>query len=152
MLLKNLWPITALCSIKKALSQRNADNFDPAVREIKGQDRCRGMQNTRFLPTALLPFLRCFFFSSLDTSFTQFYTLFVVFCLLLLPFCLPALAFVHFSVSFQNKLQWEKRRRNGGVPSFISSLFSTATCFVLPFKFALHNVIISCLSRLATLP
>ena len=45
--------ITALCSIKKALSQRNADNFDPAVRKIKGQDRCRGMQNTRFLPAAL---------------------------------------------------------------------------------------------------
>lgn len=101
LLLKNMSPITTECSIKKALSQRNTDNFDPAVKEIKGQGRCRGTQNVRFLPTASLlplyplslhPWILPFNYSAI--IFVPFSLLFllafsITFCAL---FCFPSVS------------------------------------------------------------
>lgn len=126
LILKNMWPVTALCSIKKGLSQKKADNFDPAVREMKGQDRCRGMQNTRFLPTALLLSLYSFSLNSW-----------------ILPFDYSAVfesAFsFHFSFCLQRDFLCSVLFPFSLFPAFISPpfFFSTASCFVLPLKFAL---------------
>lgn len=82
--LKTMWPTTALCSIKKALSRRNADNFDPAVKEIKCQDRCTDTQEIHSLLLHFFPItfvlasfptpshLQCVFFFSFSHIFFFF--------------------------------------------------------------------------------
>lgn len=146
LLLKNMWPITVLRSIKKPLCQRKADNFDPAVREIKGQDWCRGMQNTHFLPTALLLlssrplslhpiWQRMLLFHSQ----TVFHILICLYSFLVLP---SASLHELFSVSYQS-LSSSIHLSS----SLFCFFFPTASCFALPLKFALYSVIISCQSR-----
>lgn len=109
-----------------------ADNFDPAVRKIKGEDWCRGKQSTCLLATSSLLSLCPLSLHSLGAIMKFFCPLF------------RNLFFVQHNFLFSFTL----------VPPFIFPLpfFSTPAWFVWPLKFALHSVIISCLSKRAMVP
>ncbi len=101
LLWKNVRPMKAQCSIKKALSQMKTDNWDPTVRESKGQDWSRETQHTHILPTALFLSLHPFSVHPWILSF-KYFALFLSLFLFSLHFWCPFL--LHFSLLHSSSL------------------------------------------------
>lgn len=110
----NMWRTKALCAIKNALFQTKADNFVPAMREIKGQDRCWGKTPASSPRTS---FLRSFVLASLHSPFRLVCTLLFLFhCMIQLHFR-DLVLFFYFSIPLhkvppQSQPKWHNLHRH----------------------------------------